>query len=122
MGKTAKRKKIQKSKSGNKNDFVQRKELAALVKSTKELFTHLKPWLELKASEFSEYGYDSIHVDDLWRYFTEFRWKKAVPSHYYQQIKDIMDTTANQYFDFVALEAQVYKVTSLDDINFKEFF
>lgn len=84
-------------------------------------YDQLKPWFKLKATEFNQLGYDNIQVDDIYRYFKEFSWKHTVPLHYYQQIRDIMKTTVNHYFDFVALEAQVYKVSSLDEINFDDF-
>lgn len=83
-------------------------------------YDQLKPWFKLKATEFNQLGYDNIQVDDIYRYFKEFSWKHTVPPHYYQQIRDIMKTTVNHYFDFVALEAQVYKVSSLDEINFDD--
>lgn len=87
-----------------------------------DLYAKLEPWFELKVNEFSKQGYDNIHTEDIFRYFTNFSWKHSVPKHYYQQIQDIMKVTANHYFDFVALEAQVYKVTSLDEMNFDDFF
>ena len=84
-------------------------------------YDQLEPWFKLKATEFNKLGYENIQVDDIYRYFKEFSWKNTVPPNYSQQIRDIIKTTVNHYFDFVALEAQVYKVSSLDEINFDDF-
>ncbi|WP_407392104.1 post-transcriptional regulator [Carnobacterium jeotgali] len=81
-----------------------------------------EPWVNLKIREFNQLGYHQINEEDLWKFVVQFCWKRAVPEHYYQQINDIMKITPNHYLDYAALEAQVYKVTSLDDMNLEDLF
>lgn len=81
----------------------------------------LLPWFELKASEFAEMGYENIGVGDIKACFQNYLWKHVTPSHYYQKVFAVMKLTVNQYFDYESLEAQVYRVASLDEINFDEF-
>lgn len=72
------------------------------------------PWLSLKIKEFHRLGYSQINEEDLWRYLTRFSWKRKTPEHYYQQISQICKLSPNDYLDFASLEAQIYKVDSLD--------
>lgn len=85
-------------------------------------YTKYKPWLSLKTQEFNQLGYHQISEEDLWNYVVNFCWKKKTPSHYYQQINDIMKITPNNYLDYAAVEAQVYKITSLDEMDFEDLF
>lgn len=81
----------------------------------------LLPWFELKTSQFAKMGYENIAVSDLRACFQNYLWKHAEPQHYYQKVFDIMKLTVNQYFDYESLEAQVYRVASLEEINFDDF-
>ena len=85
-------------------------------------FNSLQPWINLKIIEFHRLGYTEIKIDDLWRYLKNFRWKKKMPVHYYQQIKEILSLKPNHYLDFASLEAQVYKVPSLDEMDLEDLF
>ena len=67
-------------------------------------------------------GYSNIETDDLILCFKSFVWKHSIPSYYYQQVADILNASVNQYFDYKSLEAQVYNVSSLEEINFEGFF
>lgn len=80
-------------------------------------YERIEPWLSLKVKEFAKLGYPYISEEDLWNLLTRFRWKRTVPEHYYQQIKQIVTLTPNDYLDFASLEAQVYQVQSLDEMN-----
>lgn len=82
-----------------------------LINESFACYAKYEPWLKLKMQEFNQMGYHQINEEDLWKYVTNFCWKRIKPAHYYQQINDIMRITPNQYLDFAALEAQVYKVT-----------
>lgn len=92
-----------------------------MAEESKDFYEELLPWFELKVSEFSVEGYPNIEVRDIYLCFKKFVWKHTVPEHYYQRVFDIVRFNVNQYFDFKSLEAQVYQVSSLDDINFDEF-
>ncbi|SFH77285.1 post-transcriptional regulator [Pisciglobus halotolerans] len=85
-------------------------------------FDSLKPWIDLKVKEFHHLGYPQITTEDIWRYLKTFRWKKEIPVHYYQQINDILNLMPNHYLDFASLEAQVYQVRSLDEMNLNDLF
>ena len=83
---------------------------------------YLKPWLTFKIIEFVKEGYDSISVSDLEKYVYTFLWKRKMPQTQFEQIYAINQITINDYFDFVALEAQVYQQTSLQDLDLSELF
>ncbi|SIO04201.1 Post-transcriptional regulator [Carnobacterium alterfunditum] len=93
-----------------------------LINESITYYTKYEPWLNLKIQEFNQLGYHQINKEDLWKYVVDLCWKRNVPAHYYQQISDIMKITPNHYLDYAAVEAQVYKVTSLDDMNFEGLF
>ncbi|MER2173524.1 MAG: post-transcriptional regulator [Carnobacterium sp.] len=93
-----------------------------LINESFAYYAKYEPWLKLKMQEFNQMGYHQINEEDLWNYVTSFCWKRIRPTHYYQQINDIMKITPNQYLDYAAVEAQVYKVTSLEDMNFDDLF
>ena len=93
-----------------------------MTKGNNDFYEEMLPWFELKRSEFKKDGYPHIETENLYICFKNFVWKHSVPQHYYQRVFDIMKFTVNQYFDYESLEAQVYKVASLEEINFDEFF
>lgn len=86
------------------------------------LYKKMEPWLDLKLKEFHKLGYNQIYLEDLWRYVKTFCWKNEIPAHYYQQISYIMALTPNDYLDFASLEAQVYLITDLDEMNLDDLF
>lgn len=86
-----------------------------------DFYEEMLPWFEYKVMEFSDQGYDNIGSEDLYQCFKNYIWKHSVPQHYYQKVFDVMKFNVNQYFDYESLEAQVYKVAALDEIDFEEF-
>ncbi|MGX7419652.1 post-transcriptional regulator [Carnobacterium gallinarum] len=80
-------------------------------------YERIEPWLALKVKEFAKLGYPYISEDDLWNFLISFRWKRATPDHYYQQIKQIVTLTPNDYLDFASLQAQIYQVESLEEMD-----
>lgn len=81
---------------------------------------HLDVWLEKKQAEFRRNGYKEVSTEDLWEYCTAFKWKHEVPERYYQKVNDILNISLNDYFNFASLKAQVYNVSSLDDMEFDD--
>lgn len=92
-----------------------------MTEENTDFYEELLPWFELKRSEFVKEGYHHIETEKLYQCFKNFVWKHSVPQHYYQRVFDIMKFNVNQYFDYESLEAQVYKVASLEEINFDDF-
>ena len=86
-----------------------------------DFYHELLPWFEYKVTEFSKQGYENIETKELYLCFKNYIWKKSVPHYYYQKVYDIMNLTVNQYFDYKSLEAQVFKVSALEEIDFEEF-
>lgn len=86
-----------------------------------DFYDELLPWFNYKVTEFSKEGYDNIEAKELYFCFKNHVWKHSVPSYYYQRVFDIMNFTVNDFFDFKTLEAQIYQVSSLDEINFEDF-
>ncbi len=74
-------------------------------------------WLKKKLIEFRQNGYDEISLEDLWEYCTAYKWKHYRPSRYYQIVDDILTITLNDYFNYASLKAQVYNISSLDDME-----
>ncbi len=79
-------------------------------------------WLQLKVDEFFEIGYDSVTVDDLAYYLTEYLWKRQVPKKQIECIDQIMQIKPNEYWDFILLETQVTNMKTLDQIDLCELF
>lgn len=95
---------------------------SGMTEENTDFYEELLPWFELKVSEFSKEGYSNIETSDLILCFKNLVWRHSVPQHYYQQVFEILNVNVNQYFDYKSLEAQVYNVSSLEEINFEEFF
>ncbi|GAB2478784.1 hypothetical protein GCM10008929_00750 [Alkalibacterium psychrotolerans] len=74
-------------------------------------------WLDHKLKEFRRQGYSEITVEDLWDYCINFLWKHKEPNRYYQKVNDIASISLNDYFNYASLKAQVYNVTSLDEME-----
>lgn len=74
-------------------------------------------WLNRKQTEFRRKGYNEITVEDLWDYCVNFLWKHEEPTRYYQKVNDILSITLNDYFNYASLKAQVYNVSSLDEME-----
>ncbi|MGY3724705.1 Post-transcriptional regulator [Granulicatella balaenopterae] len=82
----------------------------------------VKKGLSLKVLEFLELGYNSVTVDDLSYYVTEYLWKHQVPENETERMNQIMQIKPNDYWDFILLEVQVAKVKPLDQIDICELF
>lgn len=80
-------------------------------------FEHYELWLQKKQNEFRRNGYDQVSVEDLWEYCTNFLWKLQRPERYYQEIEDILSIQSNDYFNYASLKAQVYSISSLDEME-----
>lgn len=83
-------------------------------------FRKYEKWLSFKSAEFARLGYTTITPEDLWEYFTDFKWKRERPVRYYLEIRDIMEVRPNDYFTYASLNAQVYSATSLDEMNLED--
>lgn len=77
-------------------------------------------WLNQKVNEFKQNGYDQVTLEDLWDYCIHFLWKHHKPERYYQEVRDIMSININDYFNYASLKAQVYNVSSLDEMEFED--
>ena len=60
--------------------------------SLKELYNHIKPALETKASEMHRLGFDYIKCEDIWNYLKENKWKKSSDLSLYEMINDVLNT------------------------------
>lgn len=74
-------------------------------------------WLNHKLKEFRRQGYDEITVEDLWDYCVNFLWKHKEPDRYHQKVSEIISISLNDYFNYASLKAQVYNVSSLDEME-----
>lgn len=83
-------------------------------------FSRYDVWLQKKLDEFKTQGYNQITLEDLWEYCTAFMWKHHKRERYYQEVNDIMSIETNDYFNYASLKAQVYSVSSLDEMEFDD--
>lgn len=81
-----------------------------------------KVWLNIVKDSFAKQGYQKVSTEDLWDYCINFLWKHKRPNRYFAEVRDIMAIEPNDYFTYASLEAQVYKVSSLDEMNFDDLF
>ena len=79
-------------------------------------------WLNMIKDSFAGQGYKKVTTEDLWDYCTNFLWKHKRPERYHKEIKDIMSIKPNDYFTYASLKAQVYKVSSLEEMNLDDLF
>ncbi len=87
---------------------------------TSKDFSQYDVWLKKKLNELKKHGYNQISLDDLWEYCINFMWKHHKREKYYQEVNDIMSINANDYFNYASLKAQVYSVSSLDEMEFDD--
>ncbi|SFK53644.1 Post-transcriptional regulator [Marinilactibacillus piezotolerans] len=85
-----------------------------------QAFFNYETWLRMKQEEFLKNGYDQVTVEDLWKYCNTFLWKHARPERYHEEVKAIMEIKVNDYFNFASLEAQIYNVSSLDEMELND--
>lgn len=79
-------------------------------------------WIGLKQKDFFRFGYDQVTKHDLWQYCTKYLWKHHRPVHYHREVHDILSIEPNDYFTFASLEAQVYNVPSLEEMQLEDLF
>ncbi|WP_091528214.1 post-transcriptional regulator [Alkalibacterium subtropicum] len=87
---------------------------------TSKDFSRYDVWLNQKLNELKQHGYDQISLEDLWEYCLDFMWKHNGRERYYQEVNDIMSINANDFFNYASLKAQVYNVSSLDEMEFDD--
>lgn len=80
-------------------------------------FFRYEVWLQIKQKEFAKNGYEQVTIEDLWNYCVKFLWKNHRPERYHEEVRSIMAIEPNDYFNFASLEAQVYNVSSLEDMQ-----
>lgn len=86
-------------------------------KQTSRLYSY---WLARKKNEFADLGYHSVTLEDIWSYFKNYLWKKEKPRNFIQRVRDIVNLTPNDYFNYATLKAQVYDVKSLNEYDMSE--
>ncbi len=79
-------------------------------------------WLNIIKDSFAEQGYAKVSTEDLWDYCVNFLWKHEKPKRYYEKVGGIMGIEPNDYFTYASLKAQVYNVSSLDEMNLTDLF
>lgn len=79
-------------------------------------------WLNIIKDSFAKQGYQKVSTDDLWEYCLNFLWKHKRPERYFEEVRDIMAIGPNDYFTYASLKAQIYNVSSLDEMDFEDLF
>lgn len=79
-------------------------------------------WLNIIKDSFAKQGYEQVSNEDLWDYCVKFLWKHRKPERYYEKVREIMAIEPNDYFTYASLKAQVYNVSSLDEMNLTDLF
>lgn len=92
------------------------------MKDQHALLEELKPWLLLKLIDFFHAGYETVQLEDLSRYVFQYMWKKEIPESAFERFYQINHISITDYFDFEQIEAQVYRVKTLQELDFSELF
>lgn len=92
-----------------------------MAKEKKEMFEY-EVWLNIIKDSFAKQGYEQVSTEDLWDYCVSFLWKHREPERYYEKVREIMAIEPNDYFTYASLEAQIYNVSSLDEMNLTDLF
>lgn len=79
-------------------------------------------WLNIIKDSFAKQGYQKVTTDDLWEFCENYLWKHQRPTRYFEEVRDIMAIEPNDYFTYASLKAQVYNVSSLDEMNLEDLF
>ncbi len=79
-------------------------------------------WLNIIKDSFAKQGYQEVTIEDLWEFCENFLWKHKRPARYFEKVRDIMAIEPNDYFTYASLKAQVYNVSSLDEIDLEGLF
>jgi hypothetical protein len=83
-------------------------------------FLCLRPWFLSKSHSLKKQGYNGIEWQDIEEYYKEFAWKREAPKKFSDRIKRIQQLHANDYFDYAKLQATVYDVPPLEEMNIKD--
>lgn len=92
-----------------------------MAEEEKEIVEY-EAWLNIIKDSFAEQGYEKVSTEDLWDYCVNFLWKHKRPQRYYEEVRAIMGIEPNDYFTYASLKAQVYNVSSLDEMNLTDLF
>lgn len=92
-----------------------------MAEETNEML-EFEEWLNIIKDSFAEQGYEKVSTEDLWDYCINFLWKHEQPTRYYEKVRGIMTIEPNDYFTYASLKAQVYNVSSLDEMNLTDLF
>ncbi len=92
-----------------------------MAEETKDMLEY-KVWLNLTKDSFAKQGYENVTIEDLWDYCLHFLWKRTSRQNYHEKVRDIMAIEPNDYFTYASLKAQVYNVTSLDEMDLGDLF
>lgn len=84
--------------------------------------TEYEVWLRIIKDLFAKQGYQEVSIDDLWEFCLNFLWKHKRPNRYFEEVRDIMAIEPNDYFTYASLKAQVYEVSSLDEMDLNDLF
>ena len=79
-------------------------------------FLCLRPWFLSKSQSIKKQGYNGIEWQDIEEYFKDFAWKRQAPKKFSARIQEIKNYT-NDYLDYAKLQATVYDVHPLDEMN-----
>ncbi len=79
-------------------------------------------WLNIIKDSFAKQGYKEVTTEDLWEFCLNFLWKHKRPQRYFEEVRDIMAIEPNDYFTYESLKAQVYNVSSLDEMDLDGLF
>ena len=79
-------------------------------------------WLNIIIDSFAKQGYKEVTAEDLWEFCLGVLWKHKRPARYFEEVRDIMAIEPNDYFTYASLKAQVYSVSSLDEMDFNDLF
>ena len=79
-------------------------------------------WLDIIKDSFAKQGYQEVTTEDLWEFCKNFLWKHQRPTRYFEEVRDIMAIEPNDYFTYASLKAQVYNVSSLDEMDLEDLF
>lgn len=79
-------------------------------------------WLNIIKDSFAKQGYQEVTTEDLWEFCVNHLWKHKRPTRYFEEVRDIMAIEPNDYFTYASLKAQVYNVSSLDEMDLDGLF
>ncbi|MFC0234196.1 post-transcriptional regulator [Vagococcus entomophilus] len=91
-------------------------------KATKTEIVLLGWCIRRKYREFLKAGYTTITKEALWEYVTCFLWKREKPTRFLDKKQQILHMTANDFFDYQQIKAQVEDSRHFDWKNIEDLF